>query len=112
MIELETFVERFRQLNKFQEPRRGPICSFPKPNRFRAKSRPELFLIQRRELPQGVNPPLMQNRQDLGGASRTGILQLRARRWGLSFLRLSSPWLGLHAPNLRAKGRYVQVNIN
>jgi hypothetical protein len=42
-----------------------------------------------------VNPPFVQDRQNLGGASRTGIL-----------------WLGprLHAANLRQKVIYVQVN--
>src|ERR1700736_4510197 len=29
MIELKTFVKRFRRLNKFQKPRRGAICPFP-----------------------------------------------------------------------------------
>src|SRR5438552_7126069 len=32
MIELKTFIERFRWLNKFQEPRRGPVCPLPEPD--------------------------------------------------------------------------------
>src|SRR5437660_2377228 len=56
MIELKTFVERFRRLNKFQEARRGTICSFPKPDGVGAEPSPQLFLIQRRQLPERVNP--------------------------------------------------------
>ncbi len=32
MIELKTFLERFRWLNKFQQARRGAIGAFPKPD--------------------------------------------------------------------------------
>src|SRR6266403_2279102 len=32
MIELKTFLERFRRLNKFQQPRCRFICPFPKPD--------------------------------------------------------------------------------
>jgi len=32
VIELKTFLERFRRLNKFQEARRGAIGAVPKPD--------------------------------------------------------------------------------
>src|SRR5438128_10815110 len=64
MIELETFLERFRWLNKFQEPSRGSICPFPESNSFRPKPRPKLFLIERRQLSESMNSPLVENSQN------------------------------------------------
>ena len=66
VIELKTFLERFRWLNKFQEPSRGSICPFPESNSFRPKPRPKLFLIERRQLSKSMNSPLPQNRQNIG----------------------------------------------
>src|ERR1700736_5337443 len=45
VIEFETFVERFRWLNKFQEPRRGPVCPFPKPDGVRSESVSKFLFI-------------------------------------------------------------------
>src|SRR5882724_7481226 len=60
VIELKTFIERFRWLNKFQEPSRGSICPFPESNCFHPEPRPQFFLIQSSQLPEGVNPPFVQ----------------------------------------------------
>src|SRR5882724_5403877 len=64
VIELKTFLERFRWLNKFQEPRGGAICPFPKPDGVGAEPVSQFLFIQRCELPKGVNPPFVQNSQN------------------------------------------------
>jgi len=48
VIELKTFLERFRRLNQFQEPRRGPIGPFPKPDSFDAEPVSKLLFIEGR----------------------------------------------------------------
>ena len=65
VLELEALLKRFRRQNKFQEPRRCAIGPFPKPDRFRPKPDTQIFIIQRRQLPQRLNPPFVQDRQDL-----------------------------------------------
>ena len=45
MFEFEALLERLRWLNKFQEPSRRAICSFPKPKCFRAKPCAQLLFI-------------------------------------------------------------------
>ncbi len=65
VFELEAFFKRLRWLNKFKEPIRSPIRAFPKPDCFRTESRAKLLLIKRREFSERVNPPLVQDRQDL-----------------------------------------------
>src|SRR5436190_2719146 len=64
VIELKTFLERFRRLNKFQEPSRGSICPFPKPDGVGPEPRPQFLLIERRQLPKRMNSPLVQNREN------------------------------------------------
>jgi len=65
MFELEVLAKRFRWLHQLEQARRFSIGPFPKPDRFRAESRTEIFLIERRELAEGMNPPFVQNSQNL-----------------------------------------------
>src|SRR5690242_208624 len=46
VIELKTIVERFRWLNKFEQPRRGPIRTFPKLNGSISEPIPEFLFIE------------------------------------------------------------------
>src|SRR5438309_5543800 len=66
VIELETFLKRFRRLNEFQQAIRLTGCAFPRLDRFRPEPGPKVFLIQRSELSKRVNPPFVQDGQDRG----------------------------------------------
>src|SRR5436309_2112265 len=45
VIELKTFVERFRRLNKFEQAIRGSVRPFPKCDGIIPKPRPQFFFI-------------------------------------------------------------------
>src|SRR6202030_241043 len=108
MIELKTFVERFRRLNKFQEPRCGPICPFPKPDRFLPEPRPQFLFIQRSQLPQRMNPPLVENAEDfLNRCVCNSTLDVWRWAFGVFRLGFSRIWPH-HATNLRQITIYVQ----
>ena len=65
VFELETLDKRFRGLHQLEQSSRFPIGTFPKPDRFGPETRVEVFLIQAGELPEGVNPPFVQDRQNI-----------------------------------------------
>src|SRR6476619_5131254 len=57
-LKLKTLVERLRRPNQFEQSTGSSIGSLPHADRFGAKSRPQLLLIQRRKLAEGMNPHL------------------------------------------------------
>ena len=65
VFEFKALIKRLRWLNKFKEPIRSPVRALPQPDCFRPEPHAELFLIERSELSKRVNPPLVQDRQDL-----------------------------------------------
>src|SRR5512133_1352109 len=86
-LKLETLLERLWRANQFEQSIGSSVGALPHADRFRAKSRPKLLLIQRRKLAKGMNPPLMQDGED--------------------FLHLHLPF---HGDNLQTSVVYVQVN--
>src|SRR6266404_553980 len=95
IFKLETFGKRFRGLDSLEKPRRFSVSAFPKTNCFRPEPGAEILLIERGELSKRVNAPFVQDLQDLPNLS----------------LSISRRNKALHAPNLRSRLRYVQVNI-
>src|SRR4029077_18105814 len=87
-LKLETLLERLRRPNQFEQSTGSSIGTLPHADCFGAKSRPKLFLIQSRQLANGMDSPLVQNREDL--------------------LHLHLPF---HAGKLQQGEKYVQVNI-
>src|SRR5882724_6147537 len=87
-FKLETLLERLRRANQFEQSIGSSVGALPHADRFGAKSRPKLFLIQSRQLAQRMDPPFVQNRED--------------------FLHFHLPF---HAGNLQQMMLYVQVNI-
>src|SRR6266446_9445882 len=69
VLKFEALIERFRGLNKFEQPIRYPICPFPKADRFRAKPCCDLFFIEGSKLSKCLNSPLVQDLQDLPNLS-------------------------------------------
>ena len=64
-FKFEALLERLRRSDQFEQPIGSSVRAFPHAHRFGTKSRPKLLLIQRRELAERMNPPLVQNREDL-----------------------------------------------
>src|SRR3954470_19702929 len=54
-LKLETLLERLRRSNQFEQSTGSSIRTLPHADCFGAKSRPKLFLIQRRQLTQGMD---------------------------------------------------------
>src|SRR5205814_9521522 len=86
-LKFETLLERLRRSNQFEESIGSSVGALPHADRFGSKSRPKLFLIQRRKLTKRMAAPLVQDRDDL--------------------LHLHLPF---HARNLQQIRIYVQLN--
>src|SRR6476659_5442876 len=63
-LKLETLLERLRRPNQFEQSTGSSIGSLPHADRFGAKSRSQLLLIQSRQLTKRMDPPFVQNRED------------------------------------------------
>src|SRR6184192_823557 len=61
VFEFEALVERLRRSDKLEQPIGLPIRPFPHSNCFGTKPGAELLLIESSELPEGMNPPFMQD---------------------------------------------------
>src|SRR5438876_2392390 len=67
IFKFKTFLERLRRPNQLEHSIVCSIRALPHPDGCGAKSRPELLLIQRRELPKRMNPPLVQDSDNFLG---------------------------------------------
>jgi hypothetical protein len=60
-LKLETLLERLRWPNQFEQSTRSSVGALPHADRFGAKARPKLFLIQRRQLANSMDAPFVQD---------------------------------------------------
>src|SRR3954451_3501985 len=60
-FKLEALLKRLRRPNQFEQSIGSSVGTFPHADGFGTKSRPKLLLIQRRELANGMDSPLVQN---------------------------------------------------
>src|SRR5947207_12344527 len=67
------------------------ICPLPHSDCFRSKSRPKLLLIQRRELTNRMNPPFVQDCQNLADLALPSFCCRIRRIRALHALKLSRP---------------------
>jgi hypothetical protein len=65
IFKLKAFRERLRRPNQFQHSIGLSIGPFPHPDSFRPEPRPQLFFIKGRKLAKSMNPPLVEDWQDL-----------------------------------------------
>src|SRR5262249_27441664 len=63
-LKLETLLERLWWPNQFEQSIGSSVGALPDADRFGAKSRGKLFLIQRRQLTNSMDAPLVQDRED------------------------------------------------
>ena len=62
IFKFEALLERLRRPDQFEQPIGLPVRPLPHSHRFRTEARPNLLLIEGSELPESMNPPLVQNR--------------------------------------------------
>src|SRR6266699_4528289 len=95
ILKLKALLERLRRPNQFEHSIALPVGALPHSDCFGTKSRAKLFLIKPCQIAKDMNPPLVQDCDDLLNFSLSIFGRSRAR----------------HAPKVHSGSRYVQENV-